>query len=220
NVNLQAKADKSALQQEVSRIKVIEEGLVDVNENLQIKADKTTVLEQFGAFTKSIETKAEKSTLENHFWSSDSHVSYLTRRDASNLDDKNVDAWKMVLGIFDSTEPGRKYKIYRALLYVEKGSFEPKFTVLENTIGDIEWSRKDVGSYTGKSEKAFPEGRVWINSKVNVPFKKISSLDCMAVRSDDHSVDLNIFNKREDYNPVDLEGEFGIIEIFVYDLEK
>ena len=103
---------------------------------------------------------------------------------------------------------------------MDEKSFEPRFTVLENTIGDIAWSRNDVGFYTGFMEKAFPEGRVWINSKINKPFNKSTPVDCMAARSDDHMVNLNIYTPREDYIPVDMTGEFGTIEIYVYDPEK
>ncbi len=218
--DLQSKADKLTLQQEVNRIKVVEDGLVDMNSNLAIKADKATVQEQLGGVNANLQNKADKEALENHLWSADSHISYLTRRDASNLDSKNIYDWQRVLGIVDSTEPKRNYKIYRALLHVDEKSFEPRFTVLENTIGDITWSRNDVGFYTGFMEKAFPEGRVWINSKINKPFNKSTPVDCMAARSDDHIVNLNIYTPREDYIPVDMTGEFGTIEIYVYDPEK
>ncbi|KFF10877.1 hypothetical protein IW15_16995 [Chryseobacterium soli] len=110
-----------------------------------------------------------------------------------------------------------KYKIYRALLQADENSFDPAFMVLENTIGDISWGRNDVGFYTGKLDKAFPKGKVWINSKINMPFSKSSPVDCMAVRLDDNVIKLNIHSPSEVYAPVDMGGEFGIIEIYVYD---
>lgn len=109
------------------------------------------------------------------------------------------------------------YKIYRALLQTDENSYEPKFIELENTIGKISWKRNDVGFYTGMLGKAFPKGRVFINSKINIPFKKSSLVDCMAVRFDDDLVNLNILTHGEVYIPIDMGGEIGIIEIYVYD---
>jgi len=215
--DLQSKADKVTLQQEVNRIKVVEDGLVNVNATLQYKADKATIQEQLGGVNANLQNKADKEALENHLWSADSHISYLTKRDASNLDSKNIYDWQRALGILELTQPKTNYKIYRALLHVDEKSFEPRFTVLENTIGDIDWKRNDVGLYTGSLDKAFPEGRVWINSKINIPFSKSSPVDCMAVRFDDNIVNLTILARNQDYTPVDMEGEFGIIEIYVYD---
>jgi len=217
NANLQTKADKATIEPELNKIKIVEEGLANANANLQIKADKSTVQE----LNVNLQNKADKNALENHLWSSDSHVSYLTRRDASNLDYENIYSWKTALGILDSTEPGRKYKIYRALLRIDEKSFEPQFIVLENTIGDIYWRREETGFYTGVLEKAFPEGKVWINSKINIPFKRSSPVDCMSVRMDDHVVGLNVFMIQKDESiPVDMVGDFGNIEIFVYNQEK
>ena len=42
----------------------LEDGLIDVNSNLAIKADKATVLEQFGTFTTDLQSKADKLTLQ------------------------------------------------------------------------------------------------------------------------------------------------------------
>ncbi|VXB17117.1 hypothetical protein [Chryseobacterium sp. 8AT] len=217
NANLQTKADKATIEPELNKIKIVEEGLANANVNLQIKADKSTVQE----LNVNLQNKADKNALENHLWSPDSHVSYLTRRDASNLDYENIYSWKTALGILDSTEPGRKYKIYRALLRIDEKSFEPQFIVLENTIGDIYWRREETGFYTGVLEKAFPEGKVWINSKINIPFKRSSPVDCMSVRMDDHVVGLNVFMiQKDEYIPIDMVGDFGNIEIFVYNQEK
>ncbi|MCS3870485.1 anti-sigma regulatory factor (Ser/Thr protein kinase)/ferritin-like metal-binding protein YciE [Chryseobacterium ginsenosidimutans] len=171
---------------------------------------------EFNNLNSNLQYKADKATLDSHVWSSDSHISYLAKRDASNLDYDNVYNWQSTLGIRELLEHRTNYKMYRALLRVDDKSFEPTFIVLENTIGNIDWKRNDVGFYTGLLEKAFPEGRVWINSKINIPFNKSSPVDCVAVRSDDNVVNLNIVTQR-DYIPVDVEGEFGIIEIYVYE---
>jgi hypothetical protein len=39
----------------------------------------------------------------------------------------------------------------------------------------------------------------------------------MAVRLDDNIVNLNILTRNQDYISVDREGEFEIIEIYIYD---
>jgi hypothetical protein len=171
---------------------------------------------EFNSLNSNLQYKADKATLDSHVWSSDSHISYLAKRDASNLDYDNVYNWQSTLGIRELLEHRTNYKMYRALLRVDDKSFEPTFIVLENTIGNIDWKRNDVGFYTGLLEKAFPEGRVWINSKINIPFNKSSPVDCMAVRSDENVINLNIVTQR-DYIPVDVEGEFGILEIYVYE---
>jgi hypothetical protein len=250
NLNLQTKADKSTIQEqfnvfnsdletkvdletaqaEFTKIKLVENGIASLSANIQTKVDVETAQVEFNkiklvengvATVKSnLEIKADKNTLENHVWSSDSHVSYLTRRDASNLDDKNINEWQKALGISGQAQPTRNYKIYRALLNVDEESFEPKFIVLENTIGDINWKRDDVGFYTGRIEKDFPKGRVWINSKVNISFKKSPPIDCMVIMDEHQVINLNILARNNDYVPIDLRGEFGIIEMYVYDIEK
>ncbi|REC48735.1 hypothetical protein DRF62_19710, partial [Chryseobacterium piscium] len=219
-LNLQTKADKSTIQEQFNAFNSDLETKVDL-ETAQLEFNKIKLVENEVATVKSnLEIKADKNTLENHVWSSDSHVSYLTRRDASNLDSKNIYDWQRTLGILDSTEPRRNYKMYRALLHVDEKSYEPQFIVLENTIGDIFWRREETGFYTGSLEKAFPEGKVWINSKINIPFKRSFPIDCMSIRLDDNVIGLNIFTLKDETIPIDMVGNFGNIEIYVYDLEK
>ncbi|WP_435525381.1 hypothetical protein [Chryseobacterium indoltheticum] len=85
-LSLETKIDAETAQVEFNKIKVVETGVANLNTNLQAKADKATVQEQIGSVSSNLQNKADKNVLENHVWSSDSHVSYLTRRDASNLD--------------------------------------------------------------------------------------------------------------------------------------
>jgi hypothetical protein len=42
----------------------------------------------------------------------------------------------------------------------------------------------------------------------------------MAIMSEDQVINLNILARNNDYVPIDLRGEFGIIEMYVYDIEK
>ena len=60
-----------------------------------------------------------------------------------------------------STAYGPKYKVYTALLR-QSGITDPVVTVLENTIGDIVWTRNNVGYYLGTLSNAFPENKTFI----------------------------------------------------------
>lgn len=55
----------------------------------------------------------------------------------------------------------RPYKVYTALL-TQTGENAPVATVLENTIGDIVWSRTDVGVYFATLSGAFPINKTFI----------------------------------------------------------
>ncbi|KMQ62998.1 hypothetical protein ACM46_13690 [Chryseobacterium angstadtii] len=110
-------------------------------------------------------------------------------------------------------EQVRPYKLYRAILRFTDKDFMPRFIVLENTIGDIEWARKSTGEYTGYLKEAFNEN-VWINSKINY-FDGKEPIDCRASRTDGDTVTLNIYRMYE-FRPADLAGEVGIIEIRIY----
>ena len=62
----------------------------------------------------------------------------------------------LIKSIFVTTAQvgSRPYKVYTALL-TQSGTDAPIATVLENTIGDIVWSRADAGIYTGTLNGAF-----------------------------------------------------------------
>jgi hypothetical protein len=51
--------------------------------------------------------------------------------------------------------PTANYKIYRALL-TQTGTSAPVANVLENTLGNIVWSRESAGNYYGTLNNAFP----------------------------------------------------------------
>ncbi|WBV53822.1 hypothetical protein [Chryseobacterium gambrini] len=110
---------------------------------------------------------------------------------------------------------GNGYKIYRALLNNNRGTFDPNFIVLENTIGNIEWDRVDSGKFIGKMSGAFTENKVWINAKINALYTK-NHVDCYSFRGSEDHVSLNVFDVT-DKSPVDFEEQYGFIEIYVYD---
>lgn len=106
------------------------------------------------------------------------------------------------------------YKVYIALMeFSNDGNFEPKFNVLENTIGDFDWQRVDKGEYQGFNKDLF-SGNLWINSNINY-YDRGFIAECRAARSSKDSVGLHIFRVSE-YDPIDLGGEIGIIEIRLY----
>jgi len=49
-----------------------------------------------------LQNKADKNVFETHVSNNDSHTNYLARKDASNLNDNNVQAWKTTLGVAES----------------------------------------------------------------------------------------------------------------------
>lgn len=66
----------------------------------------------------------------------------------------------------DSISLGGDYKVYRAIL-TQTGTSAPVATVLENTVGDIVWTRNGQGFYKGTLSNAFDENKTfyYINSK-------------------------------------------------------
>ncbi|AZA84795.1 hypothetical protein C1637_18610 [Chryseobacterium lactis] len=51
-----------------------------------------------------LQNKADKNILETHISNPDSHTGYLAKKDASNLDNTNVQAWKTALGVGELPE--------------------------------------------------------------------------------------------------------------------
>jgi hypothetical protein len=58
--------------------------------------------------------------------------------------------------------PEPAYKVYTALL-TQSGTDAPVATVLENTIGDIVWTRTSDGEYNGILNNAFVVGKSYYN---------------------------------------------------------
>ena len=58
---------------------------------------------------------------------------------------------------------GLRYKVYSAYL-IQNGSNDPVVTVLQNTIGDIVWTRDSTGYYIGTLSGAFPGDKFWATS--------------------------------------------------------
>ena len=52
-------------------------------------------------------------------------------------------------------------RVYRALLS-QAGTADPTAVVLENTLGDIVWTRASTGVYEGTLADGFPTGKTWV----------------------------------------------------------
>ena len=67
-----------------------------------------------------------------------------------------------------NSEPvdSRPYKVYTALL-TQSGTNAPVATVLENTLGNIVWSRRFLGTYEGSLIRAFTENKTTIQIIAN-----------------------------------------------------
>jgi hypothetical protein len=63
--------------------------------------------------------------------------------------------WYTMQDIIDSVKVGPSYLIYTALI-TQTGTAAPTAVVLENTIGNIVWTRADTGDYRATLAGAFP----------------------------------------------------------------
>lgn len=52
----------------------------------------------------------------------------------------------------------RPYKVY-TFLFTQEGTSAPEVVILENTIGNIVWTRLNTGSYVGTLSGAFPTNK-------------------------------------------------------------
>ena len=55
------------------------------------------------------------------------------------------------------------HKIYKVLME-QTGTDNPTVKVLENTLGDIVWTRDSIGQYIGTLAGAFPEDKCWFSA--------------------------------------------------------
>ncbi|WP_155845027.1 autotransporter outer membrane beta-barrel domain-containing protein [Chryseobacterium daeguense] len=110
----------------------------------------------------------------------------------------------------------RPYKVYTCLLAASGSPALPNPIVLENTIGNIVWSRNNVGEFFGTLNGAFPINKVWTVCSL--------SQSNGGVGSDKHIISARLDNDRiffkltnaNDGSAIDLIGQFGSLEIRVY----
>jgi hypothetical protein len=80
--------------------------------------------------------------------------------------DKLVKAPKEYLNLdnlIQSIAGGGSYKKYVAMLG-QIGTDDPQVIILENTIGDIVWTRQSTGSYRATLVDAFPTNKTWCSA--------------------------------------------------------
>jgi hypothetical protein len=141
---------------------------------------------------------------------------------ARNVDEETIRRW------ISENSGGSSYLVYTALLS-QSGTDAPNVVELENTIGDIIWTRSSTGLYFGTLTGAFPDGKTLITGFGNknggyvtigiansLPFDHGYSINC----NSEDVVGINVY-KTSDYTNVELSDLLtaprGIpIEIKVY----
>lgn len=104
----------------------------------------------------------------------------------------------------------KNYKVYTALLS-QSGTDAPTAIVLENTIGEIVWTRDDVGVYLGTLNATF------IEDKTFVLLNWGSGNYCIinSLRGNDDCVIINVNESSSPNDAIDVQGLMQI-EIRVY----
>ena len=72
---------------------------------------------------------------------------------------------KFVENLIATSPSGQSYKVYTALL-TQTGTNDPVATVLENTIGNIVWTRIEAGFYIATLNGAFTAGKTFLDGIV------------------------------------------------------
>lgn len=108
----------------------------------------------------------------------------------------------------------KPYKSYVALLSFDGGTYDPSFVVLENTIGDIVWSKTSTGEYVGELANSFMNNKAWSQSQINSTDGG-SPFGCRSGRLNDDQFFLSIF-RSNDGSMANIAGTAGTIEIRVY----
>lgn len=104
----------------------------------------------------------------------------------------------------------RPYKVYSALLS-QSGTDAPTAIVLENTIGEIVWTRDDVGVYVGTLNGAFTLYKTFIILTQGTG--NVCIINSVGLGGD--MVVINCNDTSPSNNPIDVQGLMQI-EIRVY----
>jgi len=84
--------------------------------------------------------------------------------------------------------------VYVAMLQ-QDGTDAPTAIVLENTIGDIVWTRLDIGTYRGTLANAFPANRTWIIPSYTTLINGGDQIIvCDLIRISDNQIEMNLFD--------------------------
>lgn len=102
----------------------------------------------------------------------------------------------------------RPYKVYTALL-TQLGTDAPRAIVLENTIGDIDWTYSSVGEYIGTLANAFTSSKTYVYAYIipsslirfqrdNVNEVSIGTTDNLLVKTNgllnNTSIEIRVYN--------------------------
>lgn len=93
-----------------------------------------------------------------------------------------------------SSSNASSYLVYVAMLQ-QDGTDAPTAIVLENTIGDIVWTRLDIGTYRGTLANAFPANRTWIIPSYTTLINGGDQIIvCDLIRISDNQIEMNLFD--------------------------
>ncbi|MFO0089980.1 MAG: hypothetical protein ACK518_04190 [bacterium] len=107
----------------------------------------------------------------------------------------------------------RPYKVYVGLLS-QSGTSNPTVIELENTIGNIVWTRRGIGDYIGTLSDAFTLNKTWF-SKPSLDYFSQSNAEENVWFSRLDSDTVNLYNVDTGTSPIDGIGQLSI-EIRVY----
>jgi len=102
---------------------------------------------------------------------------------------------------------GASYKVYTALL-TQSGTDAPVATVLDNTIGNIVWTRNDIGQYLGTLSMAFPQNQTFYQTAIISKSSNGSAVEMMWNDVDSLTVQTQSSNLDTDdflnYTPIEI----------------
>ncbi|HAO08691.1 MAG TPA: hypothetical protein DCQ50_17310 [Chryseobacterium sp.] len=107
----------------------------------------------------------------------------------------------------------RPYKVYTGMIVCTGTPAQPDFSIFENTVGNIIWSRTGDGQFVGTLNGAFPAGKVWSVSTVNTTSGTDQKLSICG-RIDNNTIYVRLLDI---YGAsVDMIGEIGSFEFRIY----
>lgn len=71
---------------------------------------------------------------------------------------------KEEVNLIDEVEETCDYVVYSALIS-QYGNNNPTVIVLENSLGNITWTRSSIGLYNGEIDSVFIGGKTWVHSE-------------------------------------------------------
>lgn len=109
------------------------------------------------------------------------------------------------------------YKVYTALMS-QSGTDDPVVIELENTIGEIVWTRNDVGFYVGTLTGAFTTDKTWCSAiPGNYNGNAIGTITLLKVPGVNDEVRMYLYDPNGTDTDINDDGGYEVsIEIRVY----